>query len=604
LWLKPEVDRPATYISQNHSGTYNQGQVGGFILWSDNYQGLVPVTNMVTSSGLYPMSSIRKLKLNAWNHLAVTYDKDGGAQNFRLYLNGQMVASTTAVGDIISPDVMWLIGAYEDAYYRESFEGQMDELRFWNTARTQDEIRQNLFTHLTGQEPGLVAYYNFDTLSVDGQAADLTGHGHTGFLIYKEEAVSPTLQDIGVRFEAIQSGRTYYFSQKTNGGESFDWSFGDNQTSAEVNPVHSYTTPGTYQVCLTATGQGNSGTYCETLVVKGIDRVFPNLGGNTGGITLNIFGGGFTSNSQALLRLTGQPDIISLKNIFDPAGSITAVFDLNGATIGDWDVVIKTGNNEMILPKGFKITAGEKARPWVKYVGGGTLLVNRWTPQSIIVGNSANVDAYGVVLWVAVPDEPDFEILFLNLNVQKPQLAIDHGWSSQLDAIGLSVPVDTLFGQPSHSRLYSFYLPYLPAKSSMNISVRVRTKHPVRNAVQVAVSAPFYASPISSKVTGCVAFAMAKAFLKAGLGYLGYTCIASTFAIISDYAADDPPTPSSFENIDTRSFAWNIGTNLLECAGSLGGAPVLAEVLTIITSGVEAKQENDDCIKGFWPSPF
>lgn len=144
-----------------------------------------------------------------------------------------------------------------------------------------------------------------------------------------------------------------------------------------------------------------------------------------------------------------------------------------------------------MLPKGFRIVVGEKAQPWVKYAGGGTLLVHRWSPQTIVVGNSGNVDAYGVVLWVAVPNDPDFDILFLNLDVKKPQQAIDNGWSDELDAIGLSQVVDSLFGKPSDSRLYSFYLPYVPAKSSLNISVRVRTKLPVRNDIQVAVSAPF-----------------------------------------------------------------------------------------------------------------
>jgi PKD repeat protein len=604
VWLKPEADRPGTYITQNHVSTWNQSQVSGFILWSDQYQSMQPVTNIVTTSGLYPMSSSRKMQLNTWNHLAVTYDKDGGAQNFRLYLNGQLVASTTALGDIVSPDVMWMIGAFEDAYYRESFEGQMDELRFWNVARTQEQIIQSEYEKLNGHETGLVAYYNFNETSPDGQVDDVTGKGHTGFLIYKEATKPSTIKDIGVRFEYIPSGAKFFFTQKTNGGENFDWSFGDTKASTEVNPVHTYLTPGTFQVCLTASGQENSGTYCETVVVKGIDHVFPTSGGNTGGITLNIFGGGFASNSKAFLRKAGQTEIEAIKNIYDAGGSVTSVFDLKDKSIGDWDVVIKTGAGEMVLPSGFKIIAGEKAQPWVKYVGGGTLLINRWTPQTIVVGNSSNVDAYGVVLWVAVPNTPDFDILFLNLNVEKPQLAIDHGYTAQLESLGLYTVVDTLFGKASDSRLYSFYLPYVPAKSTMNISVRVRSKQAVNNEIQVAVSAPFYASPLSPYVQGCIAFAVAKAAIKAGLGFIpGASCITGEFSIISDLVNEEPPTPSSFENIDVKCTAWNIGTAFLECAGSLG-APFLAGVLSLITSSVEGKQETDDCLKGFWPPPY
>ena len=605
VWLKPEVDRPATYITQDHVSTWHQGQVAGFILWSDGYQPLVPVTNILTTSGQYPMSSPRKMQLNAWNHLAVTYDKDGGAQNFRMYLNGQLVTSTTSVGEIVSPDVKWIIGAFKDSYYRESFEGQMDELRFWNVARTPEQINQNLYSKLNGNEAGLVAYYNFNEISPDGQVDDVTNNDHQGYLIYYEESKPGTIKDIGVRFEYVQSGSAIYFKQKTDGGEKFDWSFGDTHTSTEVNPVHTYDAPGNYQVCLTASGQENAGTFCETIIIKGIARVFPTEGGNTGGITLNIFGGGFATNSQAILRRAGQSDLTSIKNIYDTGGSVTAVFDLSGTTLGEYDVVIKTGGSELVLPKGFRIVVGEKAQPWVKYAGGGTLLVHRWSPQTIVVGNSGNVDAYGVVLWVAVPNDPDFEILFLNLDVKKPQQAIDHGWSDELDAIGLSQVVDSLFGKPSDSRLYSFYLPYVPAKSSLNISVRVRTKLPVRNDIQVAVSAPFFASPLSPDVQGCIAFAAAKACLKAGLGFIpGFSCITGELGLILDRAGDSPPTPSSFENINVKSLGWTITTTLFECGASVLEGPLVGGVLSIITSAVEAKQEHDDCLKGFWPSPF
>src|SRR5207237_5508548 len=37
-----------------------------------------------------------------------------------------------------------------------------DELRIWNMALTPTEIRSSMNTELTGNEPGLVAYYNFD----------------------------------------------------------------------------------------------------------------------------------------------------------------------------------------------------------------------------------------------------------------------------------------------------------------------------------------------------------------------------------------------------------------------------------------------------------
>jgi len=45
------------------------------------------------------------------------------------------------------------------------FEGQMAEVRVWRTARSEQEIQENLFKKLTGSEAGLAALWNFDTAS-------------------------------------------------------------------------------------------------------------------------------------------------------------------------------------------------------------------------------------------------------------------------------------------------------------------------------------------------------------------------------------------------------------------------------------------------------
>lgn len=55
---------------------------------------------------------------------------------------------------------------------------------------------------------------------------------------------------------------TVAFTDATSGATSWNWDFGDGRTSAERNPSHVYTAPGTYTVALTARGPG--GTDVET----------------------------------------------------------------------------------------------------------------------------------------------------------------------------------------------------------------------------------------------------------------------------------------------------------------------------------------------------
>jgi len=54
------------------------------------------------------------------------------------------------------------IGAIPYSSNHYYFSGEIDEVRIWNTARTQAQILDNMHNRLTGSETGLVAYYNMD----------------------------------------------------------------------------------------------------------------------------------------------------------------------------------------------------------------------------------------------------------------------------------------------------------------------------------------------------------------------------------------------------------------------------------------------------------
>ena len=65
-------------------------------------------------------------------------------------------------------------------YY--TFQGQIDEVRVWNVARTPGDLQANMSHELTGNEAGLAAYYRMS----DGSGLTLTdnsGHGWNGTLM-------------------------------------------------------------------------------------------------------------------------------------------------------------------------------------------------------------------------------------------------------------------------------------------------------------------------------------------------------------------------------------------------------------------------------------
>jgi hypothetical protein len=119
--------------------------------------------------------------IGSWHHLAVTYDGRGGAtaaNGITIYVDGVALplarmnhAAYVAMENLSAP---LLIGREGPAW--KQFDGGLDEIRFWNVARTPTQIQTFMTTELTGVEAGLVAYWKFNegsgtTVTDDGPAS-------------------------------------------------------------------------------------------------------------------------------------------------------------------------------------------------------------------------------------------------------------------------------------------------------------------------------------------------------------------------------------------------------------------------------------------------
>ena len=109
-----------------------------------------------------------------WYHIACTYDG-----NFvSIYINGNldMESESTIVIPEITEDPLTIGYAGVHSY----LDGTVDEIRIWNTTRTQEQIQENMNQSLENpeSEPNLVGYWNFDS----GTADDLSQYGNHGTL--------------------------------------------------------------------------------------------------------------------------------------------------------------------------------------------------------------------------------------------------------------------------------------------------------------------------------------------------------------------------------------------------------------------------------------
>jgi hypothetical protein len=107
------------------------------------------------------------LPTNQWTHLALVISTTG----LTLYRNGINVYSRTAVPN--TPTTNLVIG-YNTVANGQPFDGLIDEVRVWNSARTQSEIQNNMNKEVEPGTAGLVAYYNFNQGIAGGDNTGLT----------------------------------------------------------------------------------------------------------------------------------------------------------------------------------------------------------------------------------------------------------------------------------------------------------------------------------------------------------------------------------------------------------------------------------------------
>ncbi len=114
------------------------------------------------------------LQSGRWDHLAGTYD----GIRVTIYQNGESIGSVAQSQSARLLDVDFVVLGKG---YRP-FHGMIDEVRIWNVARSQAEIRADLHRTLTGSEPGLIGYWRLDE-GRGQQFLDSTsyhGHGRLG----------------------------------------------------------------------------------------------------------------------------------------------------------------------------------------------------------------------------------------------------------------------------------------------------------------------------------------------------------------------------------------------------------------------------------------
>lgn len=117
-----------------------------------------------------------KAEINQWQHIAVVYSAD---KQIKFYKNGTeyIYSGQSSIGSTKLPFHIGRSAGIGDQY----FQGFITEVRVWDSARTAEEIQNNMNRRLTGNEPGLVGYWPLS----EGQGttgADQSNHGYDSII--------------------------------------------------------------------------------------------------------------------------------------------------------------------------------------------------------------------------------------------------------------------------------------------------------------------------------------------------------------------------------------------------------------------------------------
>jgi len=125
------------YVENSKSGGNNQ-----YVLTKQNkYALVVKDDETIDFFGKGSTRTTESISLNAWHHIAGTYDKDAGANNSTVYIDGRVSIQLTKTGALSTDGFVLRIGTYSNGGTLAgnggwNFDGNIDEVRLSNVARS------------------------------------------------------------------------------------------------------------------------------------------------------------------------------------------------------------------------------------------------------------------------------------------------------------------------------------------------------------------------------------------------------------------------------------------------------------------------------------
>lgn len=256
----------------------------------------------------------------------------------------------------------------------------------------------NNSVHIAGKRNlGLSPSFNLGCLSDNSNTATGTDY----FLANISENTEPTP---AVNFDFQIDGLAVYFENKSDPGATYQWNFGDSQTSALANPTNNYANVGSYSVCLTAENNCGQSQICKDVILEGLDYVSPSRVSSNGYHKLQVRGGFATNPTLVKFIKSGSPDIIPDTLRRTNSGLLEVNIKLTQADLGFYDLIYHSPSFSDTLVSALKVEAADSLNPYVTISGPAAIRPNWWAQMRITVTNPSNVSYYGIPVYITLPE--------------------------------------------------------------------------------------------------------------------------------------------------------------------------------------------------------
>lgn len=154
--------------------TYSAPSTGGFVLRLTNLR--LRALQMAGSSSYTDLSASETIPKGQWVHVAATMDETN--DELIIYMDGVEVGSKSSTISTSNINANLYIGARgDDQDVNQDI--AMDEVRIWGVAKSAAEIEAGMRACLEGNEPNLVAHYDFEDVT-SATVVDKSGNNNDG----------------------------------------------------------------------------------------------------------------------------------------------------------------------------------------------------------------------------------------------------------------------------------------------------------------------------------------------------------------------------------------------------------------------------------------